>query len=961
MSELVGRERELAAVDAALGQLAEGRSGLLGVCGDPGIGKSRLLAELGARAESAGHLLLTGAATEFERDLPFSPFVDALDAYLGSLERSRLGKRGIETGGELGAVFSSLAGEEPAAPEVGAELHRTHRAISSLLSALGDTRGLVLILEDLHWADASSIDLLLALCRRPPRGQVGLALSFRPQQATAALADALRIAEPEGTSTVLTLQPLATDDARRILPPELGGAAGERVLGIAAGNPFYLKQLGRTPASELVEGLGDELIDGGFRIPAVVAASLADELRRLEPETRLLLEGAAVAGEPFELRLAAVIAGLDFDRALELVDEATTLGLVGPAQTPAHFVFRHPLLRRAAYEGSGDGWRLAAHARAAAELERRDADPALRAHHVAISGEHGDRAAIELLQTAAAAAVWRAPASAVRWLQAALELLGETPSAERAQLLSDLGRAQLAAGDLEGARASTLGAIAASEKPPPQMLIDLAEIDRWTGNVPDAIELLEELAAEPEIDAALRARLELGLLYLCRWAAQPAEAFAHGGRALEAAAESADAAMLAAAQAALAEATASFAPATAAPVYDEAVRLMRAVPDTELGPVLDAVYSLGWAATHLERYDDSLEHFGRGLDVARRSASVRHLVSMRSDITEPLIRSGRVADALAQAEEAVEAAEAYPHASYRWYPRWTYGSALLRADRFREARVQLDEAEKIEHAATQPLTPVIMAYTGAGILLGTGQLEAALAALTEVRRLGGMELTALPVSVRQPAWEILVRSALEQGERAEAEALVAEASAATEEAGLAAPQGDAAGLRALLAAAGGDAGAAADEARAAVRFYEEGGARLKAERARIVLASHLAELGHKSDAVAELAKAEETLAELGADVPRAEAVREMRRLGRRAPVRGNREAAPEAEGELAALSAREREVAELVAEQLTNREIGERLFLSEKTVESHLRNTFAKLGVSSRIAVAQAVERQRLS
>ncbi len=174
---------------------------------------------------------------------------------------------------------------------------------------------------------------------------------------------------------MLTPGPLTKADAQRMLPAGLGGAAGERVLGIAAGNPFYLEQLARDRRHWRPRAGAEEVIEGGFRIPAVVAASLADELRRLEPEPRLLLEGAAVAGEPFELRLAAVIAGLDFDRALELVDDATALGIVRPAQTPGHFLFRHPLLRRAAYEGSGDGWRLAAHARAAAELERRGADP----------------------------------------------------------------------------------------------------------------------------------------------------------------------------------------------------------------------------------------------------------------------------------------------------------------------------------------------------------------------------------------------------------------------------------------------------------------------------------------------------------------------------------------------------------------------------------------------------------
>ncbi len=120
----------------------------------------------------------------------------------------------------------------------------------------------------------------------------------------------------------------------------------------------------------------------------------------------------------------------------------------------------------------------------------------------------------------------------------------------------------------------------------------------------------------------------------------------------------------------------------------------------------------------------------------------------------------------------------------------------------------------------------------------------------------------------------------------------------------------------------------------------------------------------RSEAAAVLAQAEESLARLGAENLRAEAAREMRRLGRRTRRRGPEPStatpAIASGGELDGLSGREREVADLVAQQLTNREIAERLFLSEKTVESHLRNVFAKLGVSSRVAVAQAVERGRM-
>ena len=111
--------------------------------------------------------------------------------------------------------------------------------------------------------------------------------------------------------------------------------------------------------------------------------------------------GAAVAGEPFRLGLAARISGLEHERALELIDGAINAGLVRAVATPGHFVFRHPLLRRAVYEGSGEGWRLAAHGRAAAELEAQGAGPGRACPPRFAQRRAGDGASIELLREAA--------------------------------------------------------------------------------------------------------------------------------------------------------------------------------------------------------------------------------------------------------------------------------------------------------------------------------------------------------------------------------------------------------------------------------------------------------------------------------------------------------------------------------------------------------------------------------
>ena len=161
--------------------------------GEPGIGKTRLLAELRDHAEARGCLVLAGSATEFERDLPFSVWVDALDAYVASQE---LGLQDVWDGeavGELASVLPSVTRPAGSASvnSVADERYRTHGAVRKLLELLAADRPLVLLLDDLHWSDGASIELLGSLLRRGPDADVLLALAFRPMQAPARLSAAV--------------------------------------------------------------------------------------------------------------------------------------------------------------------------------------------------------------------------------------------------------------------------------------------------------------------------------------------------------------------------------------------------------------------------------------------------------------------------------------------------------------------------------------------------------------------------------------------------------------------------------------------------------------------------------------------------------------------------------------------------------------------------------------------------
>ena len=183
-SHFVGRRPELSLLDAALDELDARHAGAVEIVGAAGIGKTRLLAELAARADARGHIVLRGAGADLQRDLPFWVFVDALDEYLAGVEPRRLGNLDEEVRFELAQIFPSLSelGRGGAAGALH-ERYRTNRAVRELLERVAATKPLMLILDDFHWADPASVDLAASLLHRPPAAGVLLVLASRPNHA----------------------------------------------------------------------------------------------------------------------------------------------------------------------------------------------------------------------------------------------------------------------------------------------------------------------------------------------------------------------------------------------------------------------------------------------------------------------------------------------------------------------------------------------------------------------------------------------------------------------------------------------------------------------------------------------------------------------------------------------------------------------------------------------------------
>ena len=227
----------------------------------------------------------------------------------------------------------------------------------------------------------------------------------------------------------------------------------------SGGNPFYLQQLAR--ALELTGGAASAAaeLSSAIEVPSAVAAALTEELGLLSQPARLVLQGGAVAGDPFEPELAAAAAGASEDSTMEAVDELLELDLIRQTDVPRRFRFRHPLVRRAVYETTPGGWRLGAHERCAEALAARGAAAVARAYHVERSAREGDLGAVAVLREAGEAAARLAP-EALRDGSGGAAAAQTAPAEDRVELLLARARALAAAGHFADSHAALLEAMA---------------------------------------------------------------------------------------------------------------------------------------------------------------------------------------------------------------------------------------------------------------------------------------------------------------------------------------------------------------------------------------------------------------------------------------------------------------------------------------------------------------------
>lgn len=940
----VGRQEELDQVGRLLEREGRGAAWAF-VTGEPGIGKTWLLRQVAALARASGTMVVRACGSEFESHVPFGLLVHALDDYLATLEPERLHALGGERVGDLARVFPALAGygyQEC----VGLQdsTYRAHRAVRALLERLAEPAGLVLLLDDLQWADPQSLALIAHLLERPPRGRLTIVGAWRGGLGSEALAGLSLRCELPGA--MVRLGPIGEQDAAALLDTVEGPLRRARLMRQSGGNPFYLRELARAA----VQQAGGE--DEHCFVPPSITEAVHRELAVLSSGTRDVLAAAAVLGEAFDLDLACAVSGApEAAAAAAATGELTAAGLLRETGMPRQFVFRRPIVRQAVYQLTPPGWRLAAHRRAALELA--DAPVRQRAEHLARFAVPPDPAAVDVLVRAGRESLVQDPDTAVALLRAASELSRGDQATHRETLLAHADAAA-GTGRLPEARCAYEAALrSGADKPADGWLATigtLATIDQLTGDA--ALSSSRVRMALARAGGAAGAQSGFLLVLAASAAAlnldwhqarqHAAEALRHTEAARDPVGQAAAASLLGIGELARHRIDAARA------ARQTARSLVAGLPGgRDEHP--HALLALGWLEILLEDYPAALTLLGRLPMADARQARAwwsgpAHLLVARAELA-----LGRLAGAAAASDLAIELGRdggAPPVLAHGLAIRAAVLSAA--GDAAEAVRAARDAVRAARDGS--PLQAVMeQARAAIQLDLGEGSVD-----LEAVRRLS--QHTAWTGPAQQCAWQHrLAQAALDDGQPEAAAEAAATAEAIAQATGLAMAVAYAGWTRAAVLTARRQYADAAQSAARAAQAAAPLGRRIETGRIQMAEAYALTLAGQRDRAARVLRGALEEFRLCAAVRHEREAARQLRRLGRRPPPI----AVPPSEDEELPLSERERQVAELVAAGRTNRQIAAQLLLSGKTVETHLTRIFAKLGISSRTLLARMVEHER--
>jgi DNA-binding CsgD family transcriptional regulator/tetratricopeptide (TPR) repeat protein len=967
---LIGREHELARLDALLDETVTAhRTHTVFVEGEAGIGKTRTVQEFASRAAARGANVLVGhCVAHGEQILPYAPLVEVLS----ELVRRRGAQAVVGLAGraapELARLVPALA-EFVSVPEpTRASASQLFQAVCAVIDGLSTEAPVILVVEDLHWADRSTRELV-ALLASQLRGDALLVFTVRSDESPQDAGVARFIAETgRGSGQRVALGPLTRDEQALQLSDILGvpprTALLDEVYARAEGNPFFAEEL-------LVLGSDGEL-------PETIRDLLLARLDALGPATAQALRAASVVGRRVPHRLldrVADVTGPSLDAALRPAVEHHVL--LTDAADGGVYIFRHALLQEAIASGLLPGEAARLHRRAAEALTD---SPSLAGEAGPVAGQiarHWDAAGDGPRALTAAVDAARAAAGALAFSESLAHY-------ERAVALLD----------------TVTDADALLDEPRYRMLWSAAEVAHLAARQQRAAELIRGAIAtvdpaEQHHHAYLHERLGRYL-----WMAAEGE---QSLAAYERAVELVPAEPLTSWRAAVLSGYSQVLMLAgrfeeSLPVAREAIRISQQVPNAR-SIEGHARNNLGVDLAYLGRLEEGISE----LSVARRIAEeefddvddiARAIVNLHS----ALFDAGRMTEAAEVAIDGIEVVEALglAHRKGVWC-RCDAATALLHLGRNADAMKLLDEAVALE---PQGIDALRVDITRGMLLLRLGDLDGARAHLEDARHAGARLLDG---QLLGPLYAALVEVLASQGELDEAQALAMEGRrklSDEEPAVFSVPLFSAAASAAATPSSAGRH-VEVDAVRAWVDLSERALGRSRAA-APMALASHAAATCELSDAEgrADAAgwravatrweelqepyreaqshmRAAEALLSTGGD--RRAAAEELRiaratadRIGaqrvthavddvaRRARITLGR-AAGHVDDDPYHLTSRERDVLTLVAEGLTDRAIGSRLFISHRTVERHVSNLLAKFDAGRRSELTAIAHRVGLA
>jgi DNA-binding CsgD family transcriptional regulator len=931
---LLERDRELAAIRDALESAAAGDGVLVLVEGGAGIGKSRLLDATGQLAEGEGFQVLHARSGEPERDFPFGV---ARQLYEPPLARAEPAIRAELLAGAV-ELAAPLFGDARWGRTLAADddsLFPILHGLFWLTHNLAAEGPLLMQVDDLHWADASSLRLLLYLTRRLAGMPVVIVATTRPNEPHAQ--DVLKELHTLSATRVLGLQPLSEAAVASVVRsaafPEAEESFCRACAEATGGNPFLLVELIGALAAEGVPPTAEGARAVDVTSPEAVSRHVLVRLRQLPASAVSLARAAAVAGDGGPLRHAAALAGLDPDEAVIAADALVATELLAPGD-PLCFV--HPVVRSAVYADLPAGERSRAHVRLA-RLVAGEGAPATRAAAHLLRGQRaGDGWVVEtLVEAAEHALAGGAPESAVDYLRRALE---EPPErSARGELLVALAEAEAASGDPQafGRFEEALETIDDDHRAA-EVLFLLGRRLYMFGKFPEAASAFDRGSKRlGGRDPDLATQLEAGYVSVARLDVSLRPVAAERLEALLARPEDRSTDMEA-----LLLGHVAFERAIRGESRKEIVALARRAlagghllgAGQEEG--LDAVVALAYC----DELADAQDALDRSIEAARGRGSIVAYARTLHYRAWVAFRQGRLAEAMADTEAVIEHAEEVPVAGPA--VEALLALALCEQGHAAQAKRVLD-IEDVEERWGWSAPYVYFLDARARVAMLTGSPEAA---LTDLRAAGQLLSVLRATNPSLVAWRSQAALACHRlGDAAEAERLASEEVELARDFG--APRALGIALRSQGMIRGREAGLPL--LRQAVDVLAEGPDRLEHARALTELGAALRRANRRVDARGPLREGFELAERCAAWALRDRAREELSAAG------GRVGSAVTAGAE--SLTPGERRVAAMAAEGLSNREIAQALFVTVKAVEWHLSNAYRKLEIKSRRQLGEAL------